>query len=351
MKISADGYIPFESLETVGDHQMIFLETYLMVEGDEDSDETSQIGGVITNSVNGVGIPNVKLTIRKGWNKLTGEVIDTVYTNSSGGYTVRLPLGNYTVAMECANFVSNHINVAVTANGNDNCNGVMTPDSNSTVELGDMRIVLTWGDSPRDLDSHLWGPTVDGSDWYHIYYMNMRYNYNGERAAFLDVDDISYYGPETTTIYDMTPNGTYSFYVHDYTNKYVTASRILANSGAKVQVYMGEELIGQFHVPTSGVGNTWHVFDFDAERGILTGVNTFSDQSSPGMVGYRGSAGYTQHASNGLELKDYEIEAAEANEPAQAEKPVEATEPVEAAAAEEPTEAETVPGSEAAQAA
>lgn len=287
VRISADGYIPFESLETVAAGQTIYLETYLLVEGNEDDNLTGNIGGMITNSVTGLGIDGVSLTVRKGWNMLSGDVVATAQTSENGYYSVAdLPLGNYTVSMERHGFVPGHFNVAVTQGTNNNCHGVMTPDNESEVELGDMRIILTWGETPRDLDSHLWGPTSDGEGLYHISYRNMSYYENDINKAYLDVDDTSSYGPETTTIYDMDSNGTYSFYVHDYTNRSASESTEMSNSGAQVKVYMGETLIAQYNIPTSRIGTVWHVFDFNATTGTIASVNTFSNVSDPDEVGY-----------------------------------------------------------------
>ena len=285
IRISADGYIPFDTLQTVGVSQVVYLETFLMVEGSEDSGETGAIEGTITDAVMGNGISGVKLSIRKGWNMTSGEVIETVYTDGSGRYYVSLPLGNYTISMECDGYVSNHFNVAVSSLGNANANAVMNPDGSSSVDLGDMRIILTWASEPSDLDSHLWGPTVDGSSKFHIYYSNMTYSYNGTTCAYLDRDDTNYVGPETTTVYNMSPNGVYSFFIHDFTNRNTTGSTVMANSGAYVQVYVGETRVAVYHVPTSGVGNVWHVFDFDATNGRIMGVNTFSNNSNPSSVG------------------------------------------------------------------
>ena len=284
VRISADGYIPFESFETVGESQVIYLETYLMVEGSADGNETGSVRGSITNAVTGVSIPSVKLTVRKGWNMTAGEVVSTGMTDDAGDYFFELPLGNYTIHMECEGYVSSHVNVAVTKSGYIK-NAALTPDGSGGIELGDMRIILEWSDEPSDLDSHLWGPRVDGFDLYHIFYYDMYYEEDGITYAYLDRDDTDYEGPETTTIYNMTANGVYSFYVHDYTNLEEAESTVMANSGAKVRVYMGEELIAQYHVPTTGVGTVWHVFDFDAVTGIITGVNTFSHCSNPEEVG------------------------------------------------------------------
>lgn len=284
VRISANGYIPFESIETVGEGQIIYLETYLLVEGSEDTEESGAIRGTISNAVTGMGINGVKLTVRKGWNMLAADVVVTGTTDASGGYFFELPLGNYTIHMEREGYVSAHFNVAVTKSGSTG-NSVMTPDGSSAIELGDMRIILEWSEEPKDLDSHLWGPTVDGTAMYHTYFHDMSYEVGGVTYAYLDRDDTDYEGPETTTVYDMTANGVYSFYIHDYTNQDNPYSTVMANSGAKVRVYMGEELIAQYHIPTSGVGTVWHVFDFDATTGTITGVNAFSHCSFSDEVG------------------------------------------------------------------
>ena len=84
----------------------------------------------------------------------------------------------------------------------------------------------------------------------------------------------------------MDSNGTYSFYVHDYTNRSASESTEMSNSGAQVKVYMGETLIAQYNIPTSRIGTVWHVFDFNATTGTIASVNTFSNVSDPDEVGY-----------------------------------------------------------------
>jgi uncharacterized protein YfaP (DUF2135 family) len=62
-------------------------------------------------------------------------------------------------------------------------NCVLTP----IIPDGQTRIVLTWGASPSDLDSHLAGPTSTGGR-FHIYYNNKNYTENGVNIANLDHD-------------------------------------------------------------------------------------------------------------------------------------------------------------------
>ena len=96
VKISKDGYIPFESLETVMDKNKIYLETYLMVNGDESRDwyywwSCNKFSYRQRNSEY-----EIERSEKAGINT-TGDVVKTVMTDPFGGYKVDLPLGNYTV--------------------------------------------------------------------------------------------------------------------------------------------------------------------------------------------------------------------------------------------------------------
>ena len=135
--------------------------------------------------------------------------------------------------------------------------GISAPDT--------IRISLTWGESPSDLDSHLVGPTVEGTDQFHVWYSNKNYTYNNLYAADLDHDDTSSYGPEITTIYRRTP-GEYYFLVHDYStgsNREVPDSTAMAASGAIVRLYYGDSDHKQqkeYHINPSTSGAYWTVF-------------------------------------------------------------------------------------------
>lgn len=123
------------------------------------------------------------------------------------------------------------------------------------------RVVLSWGETPRDLDSHLL--SADGA---HLFYGN------GDIGnAVLDVDDTSSYGPETITIRTWNA-GHYRYYVYDYSNGGNPLSTGLANSQAVVQLYIGDEAVRVFQVPPEA-GFIWHVFDVDSTTGELTVIN------------------------------------------------------------------------------
>lgn len=157
--------------------------------------------------------------------------------------------------------------------------GIKEPDG--------IRIVLTWGETPRDLDSHLVGPGVDGTR-FHVYYENRNYyedgTYSSDSALYavdLDYDDTTSYGPEITTIHTMTP-GTYYFYVHDYTNGSDSSSTEMALSGATVKVYKGSgsTLIGSYTIDPSSSGTYWNVCELDISEDGNVSINEINTYNS-----------------------------------------------------------------------
>jgi hypothetical protein len=136
---------------------------------------------------------------------------------------------------------------------------------------GQTRIVLTWGENPRDLDSHLLGPDGEGGQ-FHIYYAN-RGSLDQPPYAVLDTDDTSSFGPETITI-DRQLDGTYCYYVYHF-----GGSGTLATSEANVAVYQNNERVGDYDVPTDqGDDRFWTVFTLDGET--IETINSVSSQAT-----------------------------------------------------------------------
>lgn len=279
--ISATGYYKYETTVEVKKDETAYLESALMV--DRDNKETGIISGNILDATTGYGISGASYEIRSGGNNLTGEVIESGIFDSTY-YELTLSVGYYTLAVKKDGYVTNSINISISSGERANQNIVLSPEREAD---GNLRIVLTWGEYPWDLDSHLFGPsTDDGSRFHTCYYDDYAYNAAGTVIADLDVDDTSSYGPETTTVRQMAAEGIYSFYVHDYTNRSASYSTEMSNSGAKVQVYLGDTLCYTFNVPVNVEGTLWHVFDYDVETDRLTPVNSFSYVSDPGAIYY-----------------------------------------------------------------
>lgn len=167
-----------------------------------------------------------------------------------------------------------------------------------------IRIVMKWGATPNDLDSHLTGPAVSGSGRFHTYYSARNYYTNGsysstnlvDYAAELDYDVTSSYGPEITTIHRYTP-GDYYFYVHDFSNKSSTNSTAMSTSGVTVSIYQGSSNTlyklddgtdACFNIPSSRIATLWGVckINIDSAGNVtITKLDTYSNHSNPASIG------------------------------------------------------------------
>jgi len=193
-------------------------------------------------------------------------------TNASGVYTFsNLAASTFTLTTSKSGYSTNTQSVTLSAGENK----VITVALSPQLAAGEVRIVLTWGQTPSDLDSHLTGPGSTGSR-FHVYYSNR--NPSGA-GANLDVDDTSSYGPETVTI-TQRYTGTYKYYIHDYTNRNATSSSAMGQSGAKVEVYSGSGLVASYNVP-SRAGTLWYVFSMNGSTAAITTQNQMSYESSP----------------------------------------------------------------------
>ncbi|MFW6231184.1 MAG: carboxypeptidase regulatory-like domain-containing protein, partial [Nanoarchaeota archaeon] len=263
------------------------LETLLQI--DSSYSGTGDASGTITDAFTGSSLSGVDVSLRSGVNSYTGTVVAQTTTDGSGDYSFTgLDAGHYTAEIEKSDYTTAYFTLFVlggeTTTGN---NSSMTPNLAS----GEIRIILDWGQEPSDLDSHTTGPIEGSSDRFHIYYSVMG-DESSSPYTELDVDDVTSYGPETTTIYQQF-SGDYFFYVHDYSNRYATSSTDLANSGARVRVYFGSSLERTFYVP-SGDGTLWKVFKLDETT--ITPINQMMYESSPSGVSAR-SVGTLQDES------------------------------------------------------
>ena len=221
------------------------------------------VNGIITNALNGNSLSGVSVKIRSGSNNKTGSVIKSTSTNSSGNYSINLSNGSYTIEAQKDQFLTTYINISVT-NSNVTASISMSPDN---IETNQIRIVLTWDDTPYDLDAHL------TSSYGNVNFETKKvYNSNGDLAAELDIDKREGRGPETITI--SKPNDTtYTYMVHNYSAAYHDDIPI-TSSNAHIVVYSGNRQIASYNAPTSGTGNMWTVFSINGNN--ITSINTIS---------------------------------------------------------------------------
>ncbi|MCU0824897.1 MAG: Cna protein B-type domain protein, partial [Leptospira sp.] len=124
----------------------------------------------------------------------------------------------------------------------------------------EMRIVLTWGAKPRDLDSHLQYGTNSGDRivW-------NRRTPLGEGNGNLDFDVVTGFGPETITLQGAIwnqPNRYYSIF--NWSNE-----ALMGVSGANVRVFKGS--VGEVRNYSVGAGHSnrwWKIFCVQQDQTI-----------------------------------------------------------------------------------
>ena len=210
---------------------------------------------VSTDSGETIPVGEALVYVREGVNNRDGSVVAAGYTNIRGQIMLILQPAMYTVQVIKEGYADVFKSFSM-REGEDTVYVHFSP----TLPEGELRIVLTWGAVPADLDSHLFTPYNSslGDNDYHIWYSNQ----SDAVGNNLDVDDTTSYGPETVTIPQVV-NGLYKYYVCDYTNCVAGNfnSSEMSYSGAVVNVYGSQGLIASFTVPTGMPGVVWEVFE------------------------------------------------------------------------------------------
>jgi uncharacterized protein YcfL len=224
--------------------------------------EYGTIMGSVSNALDGNPLDSVDVTV-------TGPAQRSVKTNSDGTFSMaELPYGAYQVVASKTGFNQGPPRTVLLSQPMVSLNFVLTP----VLDFNQYRAVLTWGAEPHDLDLHLW---TLGTEIYFSHTGSL----DTIPYAFLDVDNVSGYGPETITIDTLLD--TCKFSVHNYSRSPdITVSR------AHIDFYKGSSLIRSFDVPTTGVGLWWYAFDLTPtgsiiERNTIIDYNPGSGQSSP----------------------------------------------------------------------
>lgn len=204
------------------------------------------------NAVDGNPIPGGEVVIEK---------LGTFRTDTEGKAVFPIPEqdGVYKVVFSRQGYITSEFPIEIQA-------GTMFFNRFSVspaLPLGNMRIVLDWDASPRDLDLHF-----IKANHYHVSYRNMRTFADG--VVRLDRDDRNGYGPETVTVKRIENSATYYCLVHDYSNRNQVAGTGLSRSKATEKVYSGNALLHVIPVPRSTPGTYWQVFRITGgEIGIL----------------------------------------------------------------------------------
>ncbi|MCC8168403.1 MAG: carboxypeptidase regulatory-like domain-containing protein [Clostridiales bacterium] len=227
-------------------------------EDEQDEEGGVEMSGYVTDAATGSGIYGATLKFTQN-----GSEVETLTTAGDGYYELDLPQGDYQVEVSLSGYITETFDFTIGKYDNYFYqNMTISPE----MAEGVIRIVLEWGASPRDLDSHTEGTFSNGSAFY-VDFTNRSMGTNGTNYyATLDVDDTSGNGMETTTIYDVSAE--FEFYIVNYSGESLTDW-----SGVTVKVYMGDGLVDTFTGPSHDSGiMQWNVFTYSG--GTIHSVNT-----------------------------------------------------------------------------
>jgi hypothetical protein len=178
-------------------------------------------------------------------------------------YTVQLPIGNYIRDVVVPNREHSGAKVNVIFSRSSGAENLMNNVLLSP-KVDGWRAVLTWGEVPKDLDT--WVILPGGEKIFH----NNKSSKDGK--VTLDFDKTTGFGPETVTLKKIN-SGIYQFYVNNFSKEVQ-----LSASKARVVLYRGSDMVGEFRIPVGSADNLWwHVFDINATTNSFTLVNQFSN--------------------------------------------------------------------------
>lgn len=213
------------------------------------------VSGKVIDAATGQGISGARVKVY-----VAESYVGDAITNSTGEYSINVEgAESYKLVVSADGYIENQISFDW-----DNSSMEMNIDIPLSSVLADeqIRIVLTWGENPKDLDSYLSGTSSTGKTVNINYTSQVSMDAAGNTIAELDLDDIDGFGPETTTIYDIY--GSYEFIVRDYNR-----TGTMSSTEAQVKVYKGSMLLNTINVPSDVVDN-WDVLRIENGEVYIT---------------------------------------------------------------------------------
>ncbi len=193
----------------------------------------------VTDSDTGEVVQNANIVIDGNWNISTD-------TKGKAVFPADVPDGLHTVLITKEKYVPTSVNIECEDKKIVSSNHISIPKK---VDYERIKIVLTWGNYPKDLDLHV------KSGLRHVSYKNKT-----SKNIRLDIDDMDRNGPETISIEKPEKKAVYECFVEDYSNASNSFSTALSKSNAKIVVYYNNDFVKVFSVPKDAVGHKWNVF-------------------------------------------------------------------------------------------
>jgi hypothetical protein len=241
-----------------------------------------------------IGLSNATTTVSTS---SSSQVVSGTTSATSNGYwtiivdnTLRawgvLPVSGGSFAAEIPLFCGTQ-QVAYTFETNGNRGYYRTNVTQTGCTASQLRVQLSWDTPDSDIDLHLIRPggTVESNN--DCYFANctfggLEWGASGDAGnPFLDVDDVSGYGPENIVIGSGAESGEYRIVVHNWDGT--------PNTHATVKIYLNEVEVQRFTSNTldEGLRDYWQVARVNVNTGAVTAINTYSAATPAAIVGGR----------------------------------------------------------------
>lgn len=142
------------------------------------------------------------------------------------------------------------------------------------------RLILDWGENPRDLDAHFRKVGTSGfPNPAHVFFQHKEgRNEANDRFAVLDVDYLNSEGYETVTVNNKA-QGEYEYYVHHF-----AGSGTLGSSGAQVSILTHGCQRRTYSVPAGCRQKIWSVANLRVQQGRIDVVDQQRCEASTSMA-------------------------------------------------------------------
>ena len=175
-------------------------------------------------------------------------------TDASGNFRIALRRNaSATLVAEAGGPLSNTLRVGPFASDSSVASCLVLSQAGAGVTMK-----LTWGEFPRDLDSHI--VTPNGT---HVYYA-ARGNLTAAPFAGLDVDDVTSFGPEVITLTRLMV-GTYKYYIYNFSGY---GAGPIAAASARVELNIPGRAPELYTPPAAGElssTRSWLLFELDVD--------------------------------------------------------------------------------------
>jgi hypothetical protein len=231
---------------------------------------------------------------------LNGAVAATTTTDQSGTYSVSLGPYTYNVSVELDGYIT--MTKAVAVSGEIAVGHTADFALSKVLAVGEWRVVLEWGEQPSDLDS--W--TYFGSD--HSTSVKWYGKYGSDPVSgiqvWLDRDDVTAIGPETTTIKNADKCvGDEACLIWFVVNNYAYwDSTTMDQAQGLITVYQGDTTAAVYKIPECiGPDVTWYyALTIDVRQGHSEVVEGL--RQTPPSLAVNGASTYYSSENTWLKL-------------------------------------------------